>query len=274
MRNTSETAATLRKHGEKQRGSRPSEAAAFRQTGADIPEGEAIGHARDVIRHGARPRGLALCAHRGGIGHVAREEPADDPFGLLAHRHDTRRPIHPPEQELLQRLFLARHLVGECDDRLRRMAHIIRRMRLEPHDAPFRLLPRILNEARDNPPHDLMREARGLKSRPFRVDFRDQQADQRHIAQVIDGKEPGTQAIIEVMGVVGDIVGNCRNLRLRRGMAREIERELSIEFGNRERNALRAVAADGLAHGETSGPLCFTRPSSVSHERLRPSKPA
>ena len=49
---------------------------------------------------------------------------------------------------------------------------------------------------------------------------------QRHHLEVVDGEQAGAQAVVDVVGVIGDIVGEGRGLRLQRGEAPQLQ----IEF--------------------------------------------
>ena len=49
------------------------------------------------------------------------------------------------------------------------------------------------------------------------VDLRNDVGRERHDLEVIDFEQPGPQPVIDVMGVIGDVVGEGRDLRLQRG---------------------------------------------------------
>ena len=87
-------------------------------------------------------------------------------------------------------------------------------------------------------------------------------------------KKSGAQAVVNIMGIIGDIIGNGRDLRLAAGKAPKLQILMLLIRPDGKRNAaLRDTRSLGLPSRHVSGPLCFTRPSSVSHERLRPSNP-
>ena len=58
-------------------------------------------------------------------------------------------------------------------------------------------------------------------------------SDERLLAQLIDGQDIGAQAIVDVVIVIGNIVGHRRDLCLQRGKARQIEREGAVDFAHR-----------------------------------------
>ena len=67
--------------------------------------------------------------------------------------------------------------------------------------------------------------------------------------------------------IVGDVVGERRDLRFRRRPGVELQ-------ASPLRAALHATSATAPAFAPPRGPLCLASPSSVSHVRLRPSKAA
>ena len=58
------------------------------------------------------------------------------------------------------------------------------------------------------------------------VDLGDDVGRQRHDLEVVDAKQAGAQPVVDVVGVIGDIVGEGRDLRLQRGKAPQLQ----IEF--------------------------------------------
>ena len=48
-------------------------------------------------------------------------------------------------------------------------------------------------------------------------------AEQRHAREILDRKKPGAQAIVDVVGIIGNVVGNSRELRLGAGKAPQLE---------------------------------------------------
>ncbi len=44
-----------------------------------------------------------------------------------------------------------------------------------------------------------------------------------NLAQIDEVHKPGAQAVVDIVGIIGDIVGNRSDLRLRSGMARQLE---------------------------------------------------
>ena len=84
-----------------------------------------------------------------------------------------------------------------------------------------------------------MDQARLLDPRIARRDLAKDGPDQRHLGEVGDDEQPGAQPVVEVVVVVGDVVGECRDLRLGSGESVEGERMAAVVFGDRRRH--RAV---------------------------------
>ncbi len=146
---------------------------------------------------------------------------------------------------------------------------LLGRKRREPALA---LGDRILDEAGDDPAGQFMDAARGLEPGISAVDLAEERVEERHLAKVLDGKEARPQAVVDVVGVIGDVVRDRRRLRLASGMSRKAEILQRVVFEDCERNAPRAHSARSARPvASMSGPLCLTRPSSVSQVRLRPS---
>ena len=89
-------------------------------------------------------------------------------------------------------------------------------------------------------------------------------------ARSSSAEQAGAQAVVEIVVVVGDVVGDRG-----RPAPRPARTSAKIKRSCRGRPAAMACAARAprRGHAPVSGPLCLTRPSSVSQVRLRPSKP-
>ena len=91
----------------------------------------------------------------------------------------------------------------------------------------------------DHPADRLVDQARLLDIRVARSDLAKDGPDQRHLGEVGDDEQPGAQPVVEVVVVVSDVVGECRDLRLGSGESVEGERMAAVVFGDRRRH--RAV---------------------------------
>ena len=79
-------------------------------------------------------------------------------------------------------------------------------------------------------------------------------------AELGDRKEARAQAVVNVMGVVSDVVGDCGRLSLEAGMAREIEGLTLIVAKDGGRNASRAVPRGGRARGVDKRAVVLDQP--------------
>ena len=75
--------------------------------------------------------------------------------------------------------------------------------------------------------------------------------DKRHLDEIVDRKEPGAQPVVDVVVVIGDVVGQRRHLRLGAREGVECEWVAAVVFGDRRRYrpldaraAQRAVVLD------------------------------
>lgn len=68
-----------------------------------------------------------------------------------------------------------------------------------------------------------MREAAAFKTGITIVNLAHQTGKERHVFQHLERQVAGPQAIIDIMGVVGDIVGDGRDLRLQARITRQFQ---------------------------------------------------
>ena len=123
--------------------------------------------------------------------------------------------VHPGEQE---RLDVA---VGRFDG-LRMADEVSARGRdglgtvdLRFGDPPPALADRVLDEAGDDAPREFVNDARLFEPRMKFVDLVEQSCDKRNGgADRGERKQAGAQAVVDVVGVIGDVVGDRGRLRL------------------------------------------------------------
>ena len=51
------------------------------------------------------------------------------------------------------------------------------------------------------------------------VDLLDDRLGERHHLEIVDAKQAGAQAVVDIVGVIGDVVGKGCDLRFQRGVA-------------------------------------------------------
>ena len=120
--------------------------------------------------------------------------------------------------------------------------------------SPLALRHHILDEAGDDPPDQLVDAAGEIETRIARVDLAQQFVQERHLAQGLDVEKAGAQAVVDVMGIIGDVVGDRGRLRLAAGMGREFQVLQGVVFEDRKRHAPRRVAQGRLTlRGRAAG---------------------
>ncbi len=75
------------------------------------------------------------------------------------------------------------------------------------------------------------------------IDLGDDFSGQRHLLEVVDREQAGAQAVVDVVRVIGDVVGEGGDLRLERGVAPELEVVGPVVVGDPDRKAAVQVAA-------------------------------
>jgi hypothetical protein len=113
----------------------------------------------------------------------------------------------------------------------------------------------VFDEARDDAPDQFMDDAHPLQPGMTRRDIVQQVPQEGNLAQVFEVEQTGAQPVVDVMGVIGDIVGERRALRLGRGEQLKLKRKNCVEFidfewnisiivMSRMRSAQRAIMFD------------------------------
>ena len=187
----------------------------------------AVGHASDEIGDAPRPRGvveareplLPLLRQVGGMRAVTREQVAHHAGRLVHHAHDARMAIHMRLEEGFDSAIRLPHVRREAGNGRGGITYVIRRARAEPGKPPAGLGDDVIDEETDELPDQLMDKPMFVKARIGRTDAADDPAGQRHGGDIVDMKQRGAQAVVEVMGVVGDIVGEGGDLCLDAGEA-------------------------------------------------------
>ena len=85
----------------------------------------------------------------------------------------------------------------------------------------------------DHPAHGLQPHQPRLQSREVLAHRGQHRPDQRHLGKLVQGEDPRRQPVVDIVIVVGDVVGDGRDLRLRRRPGPEPQIELAVELHDR-----------------------------------------
>ncbi len=81
----------------------------------------------------------------------------------------------------------------------------------------------VLDHAGDQAAHRLVHAAGGLDAGIARIDLAHDVADDRNRGDVVERKQVGAQAVVDVVGVIGDVVGERGDLRFRAGKGPQLQ---------------------------------------------------
>ncbi len=113
--------------------------------------------------------------------------------------------------------------------------------------TPAAFCDRILDKTGDQPAHNFVNETRRLKAGVKHVDLAADLAQKIDLANIGDRNQPGAQTVVDIVGVIGDVVGQRRRLRFGAGEAGEVEIGNRAKFQKRGGQPARGVAGDGSA---------------------------
>ena len=113
----------------------------------------------------------------------------------------------------------------------------------------------VLDEPGDEPTHQFVGGAVAIEPRMPARNLGQDVGEEGHDRQVFEREEAGAQAVVNVMRVVGDVVGDGCGLRLGAGMAGEIEILLALIIQDGAGNATLAVFSDRRAVRQDQRPV-------------------
>ncbi len=96
-------------------------------------------------------------------------------------------------------------------------------MRIERGKPAAGFLDHIVDQAADEFAHQFMHQAIGVEPRIGGTNRADDLARQRHRGDLVELKQTGAQPVVDVVGVIGDVVGERGDLRLDAGKAPELQ---------------------------------------------------
>ena len=179
-----------------------------------------VGHSGNIIADGSR---LGLIAAAGGLSPFFRhqerllekalEKPAHHGVGLGADAHDARLAIHIQKQKIFDVAVCGAHIWRKADHGLSGLSYIDRAGGVNAFQLSAGIVDYIFNKARDQPAAKFMDNARALKTWMQLRNFRQRFPQKRHAVERFEIKQPCPQTVIEIMRIIGDIVGNGSDLR-------------------------------------------------------------
>ena len=117
------------------------------------------------------------------------------------------------------------------------MAHVACALRRKLGETPFALGNRVLDHPGDEAPDGFVEKPRAVNAGIGVAHLRERFGGDRHLGELGEIEQPGTEAVIDVVIVVGDVVGESSGLRLDRGEGGKLE------------VLLRAIGQDRVRHG-------------------------
>ena len=138
-------------------------------------------------------------------------------------------------------------IAAENHDHRATAAHLVGRRRRHNTEPPHGFADHVFDQAADQAAHQLMRQPRRIDARVLLADVAQQAADHRHIRKVGEREQIGAQPVVEIVRIIGDVVGDRRDLGLGAGMAPEREVMRCVVVGNDLRDAGVTVLAGRLS---------------------------
>ena len=143
----------------------------------------------------------------------------------------------------------------EGDERSIHHADVVRRPELR-RPGPVRGLDHdVADHLPDHPPDRLQPHQPGLQPTKILLNRAQDRADKRHLGQLVQSEDTRRQPVIDVVVVVGDIVGDRRDLRFGRGPGPQAKIERAVEIDDRlprrplQHAGCRAVVLDDPFQG-------------------------
>jgi len=188
---------------------------------------------------------------------IAREQIQDDLLGLPHDPHHPRMPVHPFIEERLDGGLGLCHFDWECDQCVAVVANLIHAARTGARKTPLCLRYNRSDKPGNQFPHQFGATPVGVEALIVPVDGNDDVACDGDGLEVIDSKQSCAQAIVDIVGVIGNVVGDRGGLRFQRGKGRQLEIVEGDEIGDARGNATFTAASDGRAAARHQGTIVF-----------------
>ena len=156
-------------------------------------------------------------------------------------------PVHPLVQEALERPVILPHRLGKRRDRAPQRADVVGRFDPRIGEARAGLGDHVAHHPVDHSAHRFVDQARLVEAGVALRHLMEHRTDQRHVGEIGDREEAGAQPVVDVVVVVGDVVGERGDLRLGPRIGVDAQIMARIVFGDRrrQRRVERAVVLDG-----------------------------
>src|SRR5216684_8380979 len=105
------------------------------------------------------------------------------------------------------------HLLRKSRYRLPELAHLLDGLYGARGEPLAGFSDEVAHHAIDQPANRLMDQSRLIEPGIARADLGEHRTDERHLGEIGDGEEAGAQPVVDVMVVVGDVVGERGDLR-------------------------------------------------------------
>ena len=215
---------------------------------------EPVGHSGDVVGHRANGVGPLRKGgrHLARLGAVGIEELGDHLLRAQGRRFDLRVAIEVVEQKLLQLAACFLHADAEAHHG-RCGTHILDAGRPGVFDRRIGRGHDVVHLLGQHAPDRLEQHAPSHQVGELPAHRLDVSAEQRNLFELLDVDQARAHAIVHVVRVVGDLVGEVAELRLQAGL-RPVEKTLrhaaGLGFTQPPRIALRAALQDAFARLE------------------------
>ena len=171
------------------------------------------------------------------------EQVAHDALGFAGHAVDFVMAVHVGHQEFLEVAIGFLHGGREGDDGLAEAADVVHRFDMLDIDVLAGIDDQIRHHAIDEAADGFVDQALFADFGIARPYLAENPAYAFDLADLLDGEQPGAQAVVDVVVVVGDVVGERCDLRFGAGEGFELQVVLSVIFDN---GARQCVALDAV----------------------------
>ena len=169
---------------------------------------------------------------------------------------DARMTIHVGMKKSLDGLIGRRHGRREGYDRFIGAAHVMGGARGLCTQPAVALRNYVFDHPGNEPTTQLVNESRAIGLAMADAGLGEELANEREVCEVSDCKKLGAQSVVDIVGVVGDIIGNGGDLGLGAGERRKLEVLISAVELDCVRNPPLAVTGGGDSRPEGSAAHC------------------